>query len=135
MAFPAPPSVYGLPDDAHVASAGDAQRIYRVLRGAEPGRNDLRSDQAVGRPGAPSEPWIEHAGLSVFDDVAVAVAIASRYPVYVAGIDLPRGLGCSIAKTGPPRHFTVWADPNVLAASVHAVYRLRYLGSELELIT
>jgi len=132
MPLPEPAPRYGLPADALVAFAADGQVVFRVLKGAEPGRNDFRSDEAAGRPRGPPEPWIEHAGLSAWDDITIAHANVSRFPVYVAEVELPPESWCSIAKTGPPRHFTVWAESKVLLGGLRAVYRQKYANGPAE---
>jgi hypothetical protein len=62
----------------------------------------------------------------------MALAYISRYPVWIAEMAVPADARCSIAKTGPPRHFTVWGDPRVVLRSVRAVYRQRDSGDQLE---
>jgi hypothetical protein len=131
MALPEGPESYNLPLDAVVALAAGGQRVYRVLRGATPGRADSRSDREAGRPFGGSESWVEHAGLSVYDDPAVSVTIAMRWPVFVAELALPAGAGCSIAKTGGAGHFTIWGPPDVLLTSIASLYRQRAPGTEL----
>jgi hypothetical protein len=132
MALPKIAKDYGLPSDAHVAMSGAGQILYRVLAGAQPGVKDFRSDREKNRAPAPNEPWIEHAGLSMFDTGEVALAIVSRFPAFVAELEIPLGKLCSVAKTGPPRHFTVWGEPNTLLSSVVRVFRQNYASATLE---
>src|SRR5687767_9235683 len=106
--------------------------VYRLLNGVQPAKTDFRSDQVAGRPLGPDEPWIEHAGVSVYDDLDVALQLVQRFPVHVAELELPARAGCSIAKTGPPRHFTVWGEPKRLYRSVQNVFRQSYQGASVE---
>ena len=132
MSHPLPSSDYDVPSGAHVALPGDGQIVYRRLAGASPGPKDFRSDRDRGRPHPTSEPWIEHTGLSVFDSAAVAVALVVRFPVFIAELAVPAGALCSIAKTGPARHYTVWGDPDVLVASVTRIFRHNHASGTLE---
>jgi hypothetical protein len=132
LPLPEAPTTYGLPNDAIAAMPGDGQVVYRVLQDRQPSKNDFRSDQAAGRPKGGTELWIEHTGVSVFDDPQVAAAIGSRYPIYIAEISVPANADCSIAKTGPPRHFTVWGDRRVLVANARTVYRQLHGNGLLE---
>jgi hypothetical protein len=118
-ALPDLPHGYGAPADALLAFPTNGQVVCRVLKGAQPAKSDFRSDEMAGRPRGRNEAWIEHAGVSVYDDPQTALAIVRRFPVYVAEVQLMPDLGCSIARTGPPRHFTVWGDPGVLLVSVY----------------
>jgi hypothetical protein len=130
--LPESPTTYGLPEDAIAALPSDGQVVYRVLQSREPGKNDFRSDEMAGRPKGSAELWIEHAGLSVFDDPRVAAALCNRYPVYIAEVELTGDADCSIAKTGQPRHFSVWGDRRVLLANVRSVYRQLHSGGSLD---
>jgi hypothetical protein len=132
MALPEPAGAYDLPDDAHVAFAGDGQVVYRALRRRDAAKDDFRSDQMANRAKGPTEPWIEHAGVSVYDDPDALVALLARFPVYIAELEVPADASCSVAKTGPPRHFTIWGEPKVLLASIRTVYRQNHKSGPLE---
>jgi hypothetical protein len=140
MTLPTSADRFDVPAGAHVAVPGGGQVVYRRLAGAEPGIKDFRSDRDRGRPPAPGEPWIEHAGLSVFDAAEAAVSVVSRFPVFIAELAVPSPAEaelatppCSIAKTGPAGHFTVWGPPEILAACVSRVFRQRYESGTLEI--
>jgi hypothetical protein len=133
--LPEPPTTYGLPSDAIVALPGDGQVVYRVLQNRQPSKNDFRSDEAANRPKGSAELWIEHTGLSVFDDPQVAAALCTRYPIYIAEVEVPVDADCSIAKTGQPRHFSIWGDRRVLVANVRTVYRQLHSNGPLEPLT
>jgi hypothetical protein len=79
--------------------------VYRILQGAQPGRKDFQSDREMGRPQGADEPWIEHVGISVYDNAPMALAYISRYPVWIAEMAVPADARCSIAKTGPAAPF------------------------------
>ena len=132
MTFPFSSDQYAVPGDAHVALAGAGQVVYRRLAGAMSGPKDFRSDRDRGRPHNDDEPWIEHAGLSVFDSAEGAVDVVLRFPVFVAEFALPADAQCSIAKTGPLGHYTVWGDPEILASSVTKVFRQNHVSGTLE---
>jgi hypothetical protein len=132
MALPDPAAVEGLPDDAVVAYPAGGQTVFRILKANQPAKDDFRSDEMAGRPKGADETWIEHTGISVYDDVHVALALIGRFPVSIAEIDLPPDAGCSIAKTGPPHHFTVWGDRKTLLDSVRTVYLQKYASGPLE---
>lgn len=132
MSHPQAASSYDVPRDAHVALAGAGQVVYRRLAGASPGPKDFRSDRDRGRPHPDDEPWIEHAGLSVFDAARVAVDVVVRFPVFVAEFAVPSAAQCSIAKTGPPNHYTVWGDPELLVAAVTKIFRQNHASGTLE---
>jgi len=112
--------------------ATDGQVVYRLLGGVQPAKTDFRSDEVANRPLGPDEPWIEHAGVSMFDDLNVALQLVQRFPVHVAELELPPDAGCSIAKTGPPRHFTVWGEPKRLYGCVRNVFRQNHEGASVE---
>jgi hypothetical protein len=132
MDLPEPPEHYGLPGDSHVAISGDGQVVYRLLRNPQPSIKDFRSDEVAGRPRGLDEAWIEHAGVSVFDNLQAALAIAGRFPVHVAEVVLLLDTGCSIAKTRQRRHFTVWGQPQVLFGCVETVYLQKYADGAVE---
>jgi hypothetical protein len=132
MALPRPAQEYGLPVGGLAAVPGSGQVLYRILRDRQPSKDDFRSDEAAGRPRGPSEPWIEHTGISTFDDLVVATALLGRFPVFVAELALPEARACSVAKTGQPHHYTVWGDRKILLASVRTVYLQRYAKAPIE---
>jgi hypothetical protein len=132
MSHPRSASNYDVPDGAHVPLAGAGQIVYRRLAGASPGPQDFRSDRDRGRPHPDDEPWIEHAGPSVFDSARFAVDLVVRFPVFVAEFAVPPGSQCSIAKTGPRGHYTVWGDPDVPADAVTRIFRQNHASGTLE---
>jgi hypothetical protein len=89
MTLPRSSDRYDVPAGTHIAVPGDGQVVYRRLAGAEPGTKDFRSDRDRGRPPAAREPWIEHAGLSVFDAAEAAVSVVTRFPVFIAELAVP----------------------------------------------
>jgi hypothetical protein len=132
MTLPSSSDHYAAPPGAHVALPGADQVVYRRLAGAMPGPKDFRSDRDRGRAHNDDEPWIEHAGLSVFSSAGSAVDVVVRFPVFVAELTVPEDLQCSIAKTGPVGHYTVWGDPEVLAAAVTKIFRQNHASGTLE---
>jgi hypothetical protein len=73
--------------------------------------------------------------LSVFDSATVAVAVVHRFPVFVAELAVPADALCSIAKTGPAGHYTIWGDPQLLADAVTRVFRQNHASGTLEVHT
>jgi hypothetical protein len=132
MAFPLSADHYEVPEGSHVAAPGDGQVVYRRLAGAEPGVRDFRSDAVANKPAVEEEPWIEHAGLSVFDAPDIAAGVVARFPVFIAELAVPIGDLCSIAKTGPANHYTVWGDPRALLNGVTKIYRQNDASGTLE---
>src|ERR1700754_1207680 len=108
MPLPESPATLGLTGGAVLALPAEDVVVYRVLRDAQPGKNDFRSDQSAGRPRGATESAVEHAGLSVWSDLDAAASIAGTFPVYIARLVVPPGQPFSIANTGPPRHYTLW---------------------------
>jgi hypothetical protein len=135
MSHPHSASSYDVAHGAHVAVEGSGQVVYRRLAGASAGPKDFRSDRDRGRPHPDDEPSIEHAGLSVFDSARFAVDVVVRFSVFVAELAVPGGSQCSIAKTGPPGHYTVWGDPDVLVAAVTKIFRQNHASGTLEVHT
>jgi hypothetical protein len=122
-----------LPPGTVVAIPADGRPLFRKLIGRDPAKNDFKGDQARGRPFVPEdEAWIEHTGLSLYDDAMLAARIGVKYPAYVAEVRLPEGAGCSFAKTAGPGHHTIWGRPDDLFDGVVALYRLEAPSLALE---
>lgn len=124
MPLPEPSSSYGLSAEAFVAAPARGDEIvYRLIGRQRPRARDFFSDQAKGRVAPPGTPWIDFIGLSVFHSLDGLLEIADRYPVLIAEMALPPGPSCYLAQSFFPGHYTLWADPELLLASVRT--RLR----------
>jgi hypothetical protein len=99
------------------------QRVFRLVRSAPSSVGDFLSAQQKGRPRHRNETYVEHLGLSVWDELDKALAVARRYPKIVAEIELRSGLGLGLASTSGPGHFTVWGEPEMLRDCATVVYR------------
>jgi hypothetical protein len=135
LTVPGVASDYGVSVGWHVIAPGGDQIVFRRLAGAQPGIRDFRSDREKGKEPGAEEAWVEHAGLSTFDALAPTIAVVVRFPVWVAELKIPSGRRCSIAKTGPPRHYTIWGEPRVLLGSVVRVYRQGEASGSLEAVS
>ncbi len=102
---------------------GPSRRFYRTIKGATPTRADFLSDEARGVD-PPDNPAFRRywQGLSVFDTLAHARALAQRYRRqgdYIAEVTIEPGAGILMERWGRnPGHHTLWGDPDALLARV-----------------
>lgn len=106
--------------------------LYRVVRHEPVAREDWLSDEVRGVPKAPHETSDQHRGLSVWDRAGKARDFAKWQlrkglvtRAYVAAVRVDSG-GPFRAEPSPPPsgHWTLWGDPEALAAQSWIVERL-----------
>ncbi|MCA1679951.1 MAG: hypothetical protein LC777_13900 [Actinobacteria bacterium] len=110
------PTRLRLPRGTIVATSGEGEVLYRLIGRERPRPADFRSNRDKGRAATPREPAILHCGVSMFDSEEAARSRARRKPAFVAAVTLEAGRGFSLAKTAGPSHYTVWGEPEALAA-------------------
>lgn len=110
------PACFGLPPGTVVATPGEGEILYRLIGRGRPRPTDFRSNHDKGRPPMPRETALLRCGVSMFDSEMAARSRARRTPVLLAAVTLESERGFSLAKTAGPSHYTVWGDPEVLAA-------------------
>jgi hypothetical protein len=95
---------------------------YRIVRSNPPTAEDFTSPMMLGKPPQRRERQYpgEWAGLSMFDSVESARAMARRFPIlggWIATVQLdPRRI---VARpTFGPGHYTVWGPPSALLDAV-----------------
>jgi hypothetical protein len=109
-----------------VASYATVPRtFYRVTKSDPPTRDDFLSHQALGKVpprGASADLLRSWAGVSVFEEVSQARALAQRLPRigdHIARIELPDDAPVESKRTGgTPGHHDLWGDPDVLLGFV-----------------
>jgi hypothetical protein len=106
--------------------------LHRVVHHEPAAREDWLSDAARGVPKAPHETEDQHRGLSVWERAAKARDFAKWQlrkglvaRAYVAAVRVEPG-GAFRAEPSPPPsgHWTLWGDPDALAAASWIVERL-----------
>lgn len=97
------------------------RRLYRLLRGIQPVRDDFRSHAARGRrlrPDASDEQRRIFDGLSMYESEVQARETAARFPNVwqtIAVLDLPDDGRFRMEQTGVAAgHWTVWAQPDAV---------------------
>src|SRR3954464_13412073 len=108
------------PEREIVAKPAAGQVLFRLVRDPGGRVEDFRSprDRSPRRPVPSGTPWLLLVGVSMFDSLAGALAVARRRPAWIAELRLPGGLGIHLARRGPPGHHTVWGEPRVLAGCI-----------------
>lgn len=109
-----------LPTGSVVAVPSDGEVLYRLIGRERPRATDFRSNRDKGRPPFPRETALLHCGVSMFDSEEAARSRARRMPVLVAAVTLEPERGFVAAKTAGPGHYTVWGEPEALAACARA---------------
>jgi hypothetical protein len=98
--------------------------FFRIVRGTEPALDDFKSPRVLGKPLRYPElrrEWAE--GVSVYDDEDHACQIARRFKYrlgsYVIKLTVPESRAIEFRQTtNDPRHFTIYAGPEVVMALV-----------------
>lgn len=106
-------------------TVGQPPIVWRTVRANPPTEADFLSQKALGRPrrDAPIEQW---EGVSTFDNLAVAAAVARRWKqgTYLARLVLPPGGPVRWTKTRGEAHYTLSGTPAELLACVVEVVPL-----------
>lgn len=101
--------------------------VFRIVRSEHVEdpvlRNSFRSSFDLERPprGVERRSAVIHMGISVFREASPAIETARRFAKlgdYLAEVVLRGGNGFNWARTGPPKHLTVWGDPVKLSEAV-----------------
>ena len=100
--------------------------FFRVVKTDPPGEADFLSHEARGLvPRDPSREAVRLSrGVSVLDSEERARATARRWPRmgrFIARLDISDEAAVTYERTGASGHYTLWADPTVLLASVTTV--------------
>ena len=108
------------------------ERLYRIIVNERPVRADFESNEALGQqPRRPlsGEAAVLWAGLSVFDSLATARAQRGRSTWigdFIAELLLPEAVQIRARRTTKTEgHWTIWAEPDLLLASVVAIIDVR----------
>jgi hypothetical protein len=101
-------------------------RVWRIIKQAEPTRDDFLSAMAMGREPRTEEEKAIYDGLSMFAEKQQAIdkanAIVQRrrgqtrrvLGDYVVPVDVPDDVGIPLQRTtGSAGHWTVWIDPDI----------------------
>lgn len=109
-------------------------RLFQLLRGDEPAREDFLSHAARGvrlRPGTPPETARLWDGLSMYETLAQALETAARFPTVwraVAEMEIPTDGTFRVERTtAAAGHWTVWGEPDAAMA-----YMRRYMPIDRE---
>lgn len=108
--------------------SGKPTRLYRIVSGNPPTRDDFLSDRARGKnPPLRPEQARYHDGFSSYRSLAQARKKARAIPAlgqFIAAFAVPyaQGVNCERSLRNSPGHFTVYGDPDVLAQNVLALY-------------
>ena len=62
---------------------------------------------------------ILHTGISMFSSADAAAARGGKYPSWIAEVKIPRDMAIHVAKTLGRGHYSVLAEPRVLAERAH----------------
>lgn len=115
--YPSSPASHGLPSDYLVAAPADGQVLHRIVRDPPEARDFGPRVFRVPRYRGPA---IYELGVSMFATEDQARSRMGR-PGAIARVVLPPNAGVHVAKTLGTGHYTVWGDPDVLAAHATVV--------------
>jgi hypothetical protein len=103
-----------------VARPAGGDRLYRLVRDPDVRVDHFRShrERSPRRPVPPGTPWLFIVGLSMFDTLDGALAVARRRPAWVAEVVLESGQGIHLARTLSKGHHTVWGEARTLVACI-----------------
>jgi len=106
-----------------------ARNLFRFIRDETPTLEDFTSHGALGKRMRRDQDDSEavrrwHGGVSVFDDVARAREVASRFGFgWIATLTLEDTAGFEVSQYGKDRHhYTIFGEPEALMALVSAVH-------------
>jgi hypothetical protein len=115
------PAPLGLPREAVIAVRADGLTLYRLVRSDPP---TLRDFLPPSPELAAQRRWPEllRIGLSHFLTPEQAERVRRQRVSHIARVDLERGHGIYVARTGrTPGHVTVWGLPALLLKAARVV--------------